>query len=461
MPVHRSRTLLPYPPERVFEWHERPGAFERLTPPWVNVEVVEREGGIRDGARVVLRIRKGPLDVRWELRHRDYQAGRQFVDEQVKGPLASWVHVHRFQPDPQGGTVVEDEVEWAPPLGAAGELFTAGAVERELSRLFAFRYRRLAHDLSLHAPFADRPRLTVAISGASGLIGTSLGHFLTAGGHRVLPMVRRQSEVRDGAVYWNWQSGEVDLQALEPADAVVHLAGRSIFAPRWTSEVKKVMWDSRVKGTELIARTMAGLHSGPSVLVSSSGVHYYGDRGAEILSESSPPGKGFLADLCRAWEEATSRAARSGVRVVRVRNGPVMSGAGGALEVMLTPFKMGLGGRLGSGKQYFPWIDLDDEVGILHHAVMTDGLEGPLNATSPNGVPQATFAATLGRVLGRPTVLPLPGLAIRTVFGEMGQELLLKGQRAKPRRTLASGYRFLEEGLEECLRFQLGRIDNP
>lgn len=458
MPVYRARTTLPHPPERVFEWHERPGAFERLAPPWVDVSVLEREGGIRDGARVVLRIRKGPLDVRWELRHRDYRAGRQFVDEQVRGPLASWVHTHRFLPGDGGGTVVEDEIEWEPPLGAAGELFAKPAVDRELSRLFAFRHRRLSHDLDLHARFADRPRLTVAISGASGLIGSALTHFLTSGGHRVLPMVRKRSEVRDGAVYWNWREGEVDRDALEPANAVVHLAGRSLFAVRWTSELKKLMWDSRVKGTELIARTMAGLHSGPSVLVSGSGVHYYGDRGAEIVTESSPPGEGFLSELCQAWEEATSRARRSGVRVIRVRSAPVMSPRGGALEAMLTPYKMGLGGRLGSGKQYFPWVDLDDALGILHHAVMTDGLEGPLNSAAPNPVPQATFAATLGRVLGRPTVLPVPRLAIRSLFGEMGRELLLKGQRVKPRRTIESGYRFLEEGLEESLRFELGRI---
>lgn len=459
MPVFEARTSLPHPPEQVFRWHERPGAFERLIPPWVNVEVVEREGGIRDGATVALRVRKGPLDVRWTLRHRDHREGRQFVDEQVEGPLESWVHTHRFTPSDDGGTLVEDEVEWEPPLGAAGQLFATPAVERELSRLFAFRHRRLRHDLDLHARFADRARLTVAISGASGLIGSSLRHFLISGGHRVLAMVRSREAAVDGAVYWNWRDGELDRDALEPADAVVHLAGRSIFAPRWTSQVKKVMWESRVKGTELVARTMAGLHSGPSVLVNASGVHYYGDRGAEIVTESSSPGTGFLSELCQAWEEATSRAARSGVRVVRVRNGPVLSSAGGALDTMLTPFKMGLGGRLGSGKQYFPWIDLDDEVGILHHALMTDGLDGPLNATSPHPVPQATFAAALGRVLGRPTVVPVPRLAIRTLFGEMGRELLLKGQRAKPRRTVASGYRFLEEGLEDSLRFQLGRIE--
>lgn len=459
MPVFRARTTIPRPPDEVFAWHERPGAFERLTPPWADVTVLEREGGIRDGGRVLLRVSKGPLDVKWELRHRDYEEGRRFRDEQVSGPLSSWVHTHRFLPADDGGTVVEDEVEWEPPLGAAGEMFAHRAVEKELRRLFAFRHRRLRHDLDLHARYADRPRMTVAVSGASGLIGSALTHVLTTGGHRVVPMVRRRSELdeHDGGVYWNWRRDEIDRDALEKADAVVHLAGEPLFGLRWTEQKKRAIWDSRVKGTELIARTMAGLHTGPATLVSGSAVGYYGNRKDEIVTEKSSPGKGFLAELCQAWEDATTRADRSGVRVVRVRTGLVLSAAGGALETMLMPFKMGLGGRLGSGRQYFPWIDLDDEVGILLHAVMDDTVKGPLNATSPHPVPQATFADTLGRVLGRPTVVPVPKLAIRSLFGEMGKELLLQGQRARPDRTRDVGYDFLMEGLEESLRFHLGK----
>ena len=457
MPTFRRSTTLPHPPEIVFEWHERPGAFARLTPPWVDVRVLESSGGIRDGARVVLRVRKGPLDVRWELKHEGFEEGRQFRDVQVSGPLERWVHTHRFTPGEGGGTLVEDEVDWEPPLGAAGELFATSAVERALHRLFEFRHRRLEHDLGLHARFASQPRLTVAISGSSGLVGSALMSFLTSGGHRVVRMVRRREQVQDGAVYWNWEEDEIDVEALVHADAVVNLAGRSLFALRWTPQLKRLMWDSRVKGTELLARTMAGLHRGPGILVNASAVGYYGGRGDEILTEKSPAGKGFLADLCAAWEEATDRADRSGIRVACIRSGLVLSAGGGALEAMVLPFKMGLGGRLGSGRQYFPWIDLDDEIGVIHHALMSDGLRGPLNSTAPHPVPQATFAAALGRVLGRPTVLPVPRLAIRSIFGEMGKELFLQGQRAKPERTIETGYRFLEEGLEESLRFQLGK----
>jgi uncharacterized protein (TIGR01777 family) len=458
MPVFESRSTLPHPPEEVFAWHERPGAFERLTPPWADVQVLEREGGIRDGARVLLRVRKGPVDVKWELRHRDYEENRLFRDEQVRGPLRKWVHSHRFEPDGEGGTLLVDEVEWEPPLGSAGDLFAKPAVDYELKRLFAFRHRRLANDLALHGRFADRPRMAVAVSGATGLIGSHLRHFLTTGGHRVLPLVRAESRKGEEGIRWSWRDGEVDRAALEKTDAVVHLAGEPVIGLRWTDEKKREIWDSRVKGTELLARTMAELHSGPGTLVSASGMHYYGSRGDEILTEDSSRGKGFLADVCRAWEEATSRADRSGVRVVRIRTGFVLSAEGGALGTMLLPFKLGLGGRLGSGKHFVPWIDLDDEIGAIHHALMTPDLRGPVNACAPNPVPQATFSDALGRVLSRPTVIPVPALAVKTLFGEMGRELLLEGQRARPARLTASGYDFLFQGVEESLRFQLGRF---
>jgi uncharacterized protein (TIGR01777 family) len=204
---------------------------------------------------------------------------------------------------------------------------------------------------------------------------------------------------------------------------------------------------------------MAELHAGPSTLICGSGVSYYGDRGDEILNEQSSPGRGFLAGVCRAWEEATKRAERSGIRVVNVRTGFALSPAGGALGSMLLAYQLGMGGRVGNGRQYLPWIDLDDVIGIIYHALMKGDVRGPLNLTSPRPVPQATFANALGRVLGRPTVVPLPGLAVKALFGEMGEETLLAGQRAYPRRTEEAGYRFLYDDLEASLRHKLGRSE--
>ena len=457
MPVYRYESVFDLPPSEVFAWHERPGAFERLAPPWVHVEVVGREGGIRDGDRVRIRARKGPLDITGELVHRGYEEGRQFQDEQVKGPLGSYLHTHRFLPTASGGCLLQDEVVWEPPLGSAGGVFGNPVVARELGRLFPFRHERLAHDLELHGRYRERPRLTVAISGATGFLGSALTHLLTSGGHRVVPMVRRKEQAGGDAIYWNWRKGEIDREALRRVDAVVHLAGEPLLGIRWTAEKKREILESRVKGTELVARTMAELHDGPRTLVCASGINYYGSRGDEILSEKSAPGRGFLADVCKAWEEATTRAERSGVRVVRIRTGFVLSPDGGALGTLLLQFKLGLGGRIGSGRQYLPWIDLDDELGIVYHALMDEKVRGPLNLTAPNPVPQATFASVLGRVLGRPTVLPVPALAVKALLGEMGEETLLAGQRARPVRVQETGYRFLYEGLEESLRHKLGK----
>jgi hypothetical protein len=455
------RSELPdHSPEEVFAWHERPGALERLTPPWADVDVLERAGGIRDGGTVSLRIRRGPTSFRWDLRHRDYEHGRQFCDEQVSGPMKSWLHRHRFESNGLGGTVVEDEIEIEPPLGLAGQAVGPTLVKHELGRLFRFRYRRLFTDLARHSEPARKRRLTVAITGSSGLVGTNLLHFLTTGGHDVIPLVRDSREAVDGAIFWNPATGEIDREGLSRADAVVHLAGTPIADGRWSDERKRAIKNSRVRGTELIARTMAELKSGPRTLVSMSAVGYYGNRGDEIVNETALPGKGFLAEVCRAWEGATRPAERAGVRVVLLRGGVVISPAGGAIGKMLLPFKMGTGGRLGSGTQYMSWIDMDDLVGAIHHALHDDTLSGPVNATAPNPVTNATFTAALGRALGRPTIFPLPALAVKAAFGELGTEALLWGQRVAPRKLLATGFDFFYEGVGDSMRFQLGRADD-
>ena len=453
----RYRGELPgHAPAQVFAWHEREGALERLTPPWADVAVERREGGIRDGATVALRIRQGPASFLWELRHRDFEPGRQFRDEQTSGPFRSWVHTHRFLPRDGGGTVLEDEITFEPPFGLP---VGPALVRSELDRLFAFRHRRLATDLGRHAVHADRPRLTVAVTGASGLVGTALRHFLTTGGHRVVRIIRRRGAASTDTLHWDPAAGEIDAAAMAGLDAVVHLAGASIAGGRWTEERKREILVSRVKGTELLARTLASLGgASPKVLVSASAVGYYGNRGDARLDERSEPGGGFLADVVKAWESATGAASRAGVRTVLLRTGVVISPAGGALGQMLLPFKMGVGGRLGSGKQYFSWIDLDDQVAAIVHALYEPTLSGPVNATAPNPVTNAAFTDALGRALGRPTVLPVPALAVKAAFGQLGEEALLWGQRVLPSRLLETGFSFDYEGVEDSLRFQLGRM---
>lgn len=453
------RTELPnHSPEEVFDWHERPGALERLTPPWGDVEVLHRSGGIQDGGQVSLKIKRGPTTFRWDLRHHGYEYGRVFKDEQVSGPMRSWLHTHRFDPREGGGTVASDDIDMEPPLGVAGAAVGPAFIRRELDRLFRFRYRRLFTDLARHARHADRPRLKVAITGASGLVGSNLKHFLTTGGHEVVSLVRDSRKLEEGTAFWNPAAGVLDPEALVGVDAVVHLAGTSIAAGRWTEARKRSIKQSRIRGTELIARTMASMSNGPRVLVSASAVGFYGDQGQSTLTEAAPAGRGFLAEVCRAWEGATKPAERAGVRVVTLRTGVALSPAGGAIGQMLLPFKMGAGGRLGSGKQYVSWIDLDDLIASIVHSIYSENLSGPVNATAPNPVPNSTFTGALGRALGRPTIVPVPALAVKAVFGELGTEALLWGQRVLPTKLLDSGFEFFYEGVEDSLRFQLGRM---
>ena len=452
------RTELPdHDPIYVFDWHERTGALERLTPPWTQLKVLDRSGGIRAGARVTLRVRNGLTSSTWKLRHSDYQHGTHFRDEQVLGPMKSWVHNHRFLPNGSGGTIVEDEIEAELPFGSAGVGLGSRYLTQELDRLFRFRYRRLFTDLCRHRDHSDRPRLTVAITGGSGLVDQALTHFLTTGGHRVIQLVRDKRRVASDAVFWNPATGDIDTDGLAIADAVVHLAGTGIAGGRWTESRKRSIWESRVKGTQLIAQTIAKLSGGPQTLISASAVGYYGRRGEELLEEGAPPGSGFLAEVCQAWEDATKPAEHAGRRVALLRTGLALSPAGGALGQMLLPFKMGLGGRLGSGKQYMSWIDLDDLVGLIHHALYTNALSGPMNATAPNPVTNSVFSAALGRMLGRPAVLPVPSVAVKAVFGQLGTEALLSGQRVLPRKAADSGFHFFYDSVEESLRFQLGR----
>jgi uncharacterized protein (TIGR01777 family) len=290
----------------------------------------------------------------------------------------------------------------------------------------------------------------VAISGSSGLIGRALVEALAAAGHRPIPLVRRAAN--DGEIAWDPKAGKIDADALEGVDAVVHLAGAGINDHRWTDAYKGAVLTSRTVPTWFLARTLAGLRRKPTVLVSASAVGYYGDRGDEALDEVSGPGTGFLSEVCVAWEAATAPAAEAGIRVAKIRTGLVLTADGGALKKELPLFKLGAGGRFGSGRQWQSWITLDDEAGAITH-LLTHDVAGPVNLTTPNPVTNATFAKTLGAVLHRPAVLPIPAFGPRLVLGrELADNLLFSSQRALPHALQASGYRFAHVDLAEALR---------
>ena len=440
---------MPVPVEELYDWHLRPGAFERLAPPWERAEVVARTGPVADGAVVTLKVPIGPASVRWVSRHRDVHRPAGFVDEQLSGPFASWVHTHRMEPAP-GGSVLTDDIAYALPFGPVG----AAGVRRKLDRVFAYRHRITRDDLAAHAAFRDRPRLHVAITGASGFIGRALEAFLTTGGHRVTRLVRRPPAA--GEVRWD-PDAAADLSTLGPVDAVVHLAGEGIATARWSARRKAAIATSRQRGTANLVTSLLRLASPPAVFVAASAVGIYGDRGDEELTEASPTGSGFLAGVGREWEAASAPVDAAGVRVVRARLGVVLSPDGGALEKMLPPFRLGLGGRLGSGRQWMSWVSLDDAIGAIHHAIFTPALCGAVNVTAPAPATNAEFTATLARVLARPAVVPVPAAALRLALGQLADEALLAGQRVLPAALLSAGYRFRAAGLEGALRHVLGR----
>jgi len=281
--------------------------------------------------------------------------------------------------------------------------------------------------------------------------------FLQTGGHEVVTLVRRRP-TRDTEVYWDPDTGQIEANQLERLDAVVHLAGASIAGGRWTARRKAAICESRVRGTALLATTLTRLKRAPRVLISSSAVGYYGDAGDQVLIEDAPPGVGFLAEVCRAWEEAAAPARAAGIRVVHPRTGIVIAGAGGLLPRMALPFRFGVGGRLGDGLQYLSWIALDDLLGILLTAIADERLTGAVNAVAPNPVTNQEFTETLARVLHRPAVARVPAFLLRAAAGQLADELMLTSQRVLPAKLLDTGFAFAFPTLEDALRFELGRF---
>ena len=297
--------------------------------------------------------------------------------------------------------------------------------------------------------------MKVLVTGSSGFIGSALVPFLTDRGHTVLRLVRRRPEPSGTEISWDPVAGEIDWAGLAGVEAAVHLAGENIASGRWTAARKRRIMDSRVQGTRLLSETLAGLDPPPKVLASASAKDYYGDRGADSLTEEEPQGRGFLPEVVRQWERATEPAKAGGIRVVSLRSGLVL-GRTGPLARILMPFKLGLGGRLGNGAQYMSWVSLEDHVRAVEHVLATDDISGPINVSAPGVVTNIEFTRVLGRVLSRPTLFPVPALVMKTVFGEMA-DTLLASVRQDSSKLRDSGFEFLHPDLESALRAILGR----
>ncbi|MBK6767259.1 MAG: TIGR01777 family protein [bacterium] len=438
----------------MYSWHMRIGALERLTPPWSAIQVTWGDEQVREGSRRELLVPAGPIRLKWLAKHHSIIEGRQFVDEQERGPFRTWIHRHLFSDIEGGRSELEDRIDYDYPLGSLGELFGRRQVHWLVNTSFPWRHERTWLDLTRHAEFAHRPRLKVAVTGSSGLVGQQLSHFLTTGGHSVWPVVRKRGQ--SGTIYWNPDRGEIDRAALEGLDAVIHLAGRNIAAGRWTESGKRAILDSRVRGTRLLAETLAQLKTPPGVFVSASAVGVYADT-HEALAEDGPQGDGFLADVVRAWEAAAEPARHAGIRVVHPRISTVISGWGGVLGRLLPVFKAGLGGKIGGGAQAMSWVHVDDLIAAVYRMLYDDRLFGPVNVSSDRIVTNQEFTVTLGKVLGRPTLATVPEAIVKLVFGQMGRELLLQGVRARPGRLNEVGFVPWFGDLESALRFETGK----
>ena len=464
----------------LFRYHAASGAFDRLTPPWDDVEVIEPLRRLADGEVAIFKVGVGPAKLRWVARHEHVRDGSTngstdngstdgvagFDDVMVSGPASSWRHEHRFEPQAASATGprarLRDRITWSAPPGG-------GFVVRPmLERMFRFRHRRTKDDLALDAALRALPggerRRVVGVTGASGLIGRELCSLLRVLGHEVRPFVRvaeaaAATSSRQGTIAWHPESGAIDFVAAAGLDAVVHLAGESIADGRLDDEKQTRLRRQRVDQTRALWRSLAGLEQPPAVMVGAAAVGFYGERGAEVLHEQSPVGRGPLSDFCAAWEQAVLTAATSTTRAVALRIGIVQSPRGGALGRVLPIFKAGLGGPLGDGRAFVPWIGVDDMADVILRAIIDERVSGVVNATAPVPVTQREYARTLGAALDRPAVVPVPRFALKAVLGADLGAHVVESMRVVPRKLLDLGHRFRHATVDDAFAHLLGTGD--
>jgi uncharacterized protein len=457
--VFVKKTWVDEPVETVFSWHERPGAIERLSPPWDNIRLKSQSNGIRPGSEVRLTIAPlGPFRMNWTARHTKYEKNRCFQDIQEKGPFSRWVHTHRFTPDGKKACFIEDRVEYALPFHRASAVMFDNILQHRLERIFTYRHDTIAADLADHRKYGLKP-MNILVSGSHGLIASALIPFLSTGGHRVFRLVRTPPGPGDtDCVYCDAVNNVIDINHIKNIDAVIHLAGESISSGRWSARKKQRIMESRTESTALLAKTLAGLENPPKVFACASAIGYYGNQGDKLLLESDAAGDDFISMVCEKWEASSAPAAAVGIRTVLLRIGIVLTPSGGALQKMLPAFKMGLGGKMGTGDQFMSWIGIDDVVGSILHLVANPDLKGPVNIVAPQPLPNRDFAKTLARVIARPSLINIPSPVIKMVFGQMGKETALSSTRVMPEKLSASGYTFRHSNLDSALSHVLGKM---
>jgi uncharacterized protein len=449
-----KRTRIQAPAELVMAWHERPGALERILPPWEFLRIVDWDRSLVDGARAVFTVSIGGLPRRWVADHFDYIPGRQFCDVQPVGPFAYWRYIHKADPDGPDACFYEDDIEYRLPFGYPGRLLGGGYVRRRLERIYAYRHAIVKHDNLLHARFSQQP-LKILVSGWSGLLGSPLVHFLSAGGHSISVLTRDTGGTYAKVIPWNPKEGAIPLERLEGFDAIVHLDGELGHSTR-SADRKNSSRREPLRDTELLCQALAKLAAPPRVLICGSSLASYGDRGSTELAESAVPGEGFPSEPQYAREQLTESLRDRGIRVAHLRFGSILTWAGGMLRRRLLPHRLGLGYVLGAGDQYRSWVTLDDALGAVLHVIGSDEISGPVIVSAPNPVRERELSEILARSLRRPAPLRIPKSFARILQGGEIERSPSASTRAQPAKLLATDYLFRNPDLDSALRHLLG-----
>jgi uncharacterized protein (TIGR01777 family) len=464
MKTARYTSNISVPVDALYRYHASGGALQRLLPPWQDIRLQSWKGGNRSqhkakweqfgdisvGSEVTLSIHKGPFAVTMRAKHVEESNPHGFVDEQVQGMFQQWKHQHQFLPLSTQHSQLTDSISYHPKMS----LLTSWFVEREIDKMFTFRHKRTQYDVEYFAQFANLPKYTIAISGSTGFVGRNLLAYLRAAGHDVRTIVRTKTD-NPHDILWDISKKWMEKEKLEGVDVVIHLAGESI-DQRWTASAKQRILQSRKEGTELLASTIVELQRPPKVCIFASAIGVYGSNPEYVCDEDAPMGTDFLSTVCQVWESAAQPLKEVGIRVVQPRLGVVIGAQGGVLQKMLLPFSLGLGGNIGSGRQWMSWVALDDVLRSMLYMIHTDHVQGPINLVSPQPLQNADFTKILGTVLHRPTWFSVPSPAIRLLFGEMGEALVLQGARVNSNRLQQMGFSFQWSELSDFLRFELG-----
>ncbi len=447
------RSLINRSQEEIFSWHLKDRMLERCIPPYENVEVLNSEGRPNlIGSRISVRAKfLGFFSTTVNLEYTDFFPNESFRIISKDGLLRELKYEMVITPQSAYTSEIIDSFVFSHSFPRIFNPIICRILRKRLSRILTYKHEMIDHDIGMLGKYPFEKPLKVLISGAHGLIGQNLAYFLEFAGHDVWHLSRLGSK-EEKTVIWNPKTGECDARQFEGFDVMVHLAGENIGKGRWTKKKKERVLKSRSKGTENLVQIIKGLEKPPKAFISASAIGYYGNRGNEVVDETSSPGKGlFISEVCEQWERASRELEEKGVRVVHTRFGVVLSSAGGALKKMLTPFKWGMGGKLGNGHQYVSWVAIDDVVGSIYHVMMTPSLHGAVNVVAPNPVPNDILTKKLAKRLNRWMGPPLPEFVIRMILGQKGEELLLTSTRVEPQRLNESGYHFHYPKLSQAL----------